>query len=132
MRLIGLLFFIALLSPFPALSQNSGGVVDMVIDIYSDEIIVFQSVDGQGTPAEVDRDDIVLPAPQLSRESDNGLIMVRLEYKQSGKAPVIGWINAALAETGKLPEVDVVSDCARNLDEKVSSTRGTRALGDKC
>ncbi len=132
MRLTGVLVFIAIFGALPAMSQSGGGVVDMVLDIYSDEITVFQSVDGGGTLAEVERKDIVLPAPQLSRVSDNGLIMVRLEYRQSGKPPVIGWINAALAETGKLPKVDVVSDCARNLDEKVSSTRGTRALGDKC
>lgn len=127
-----LIFMFGLMAPLSVAAQGASEKVDAVVEIYADKLDIFSDLEGSKKVAEIQRSDVKLPAAQISRESDYGLIKVEFRYVGSTEKALIGWVDRGLVETEKRSALDVVSNCARNLDAQANSTRGTRALGGKC
>ncbi len=120
-------FLIALMAPFAATAQ-----VAAVTQIHSSSLVVYTDHKGSAKIAKLATKDLKLPAAQLSRASDYGLIMVEFRFRDAGKKPVLGWIRRRSVDVDERLKVDVVSPCAKSLASKTSVTRGTRGLGDRC
>lgn len=106
--------------------------VAAVISFNTDVIKIYDSREGDNSEVSHSVKKFLLPAAQMSSESDYGMILVDLRFKDDPDKGVRGWVQAEDIEVDTRRAIDVKSDCARSLASGTTSRSSTRGLGEKC